>query len=116
MNFLEAVSTCFSKYGDFVGSARRPEFWWFFLFTVVVSMVLAQFSDLANGVFCVVTLVPSFSVGARRLHDTGRSGWWQLLWLVPLIGWIVLLVFFVQEGTSVPSEPAAQRVDPGLIK
>jgi uncharacterized membrane protein YhaH (DUF805 family) len=68
------------------------------LFTVVVSAVLDQLNGPMNFIFCLATLVPSLAVGARRLHDTDRSGWWQLLMLVPIIGWIVLLVFLVQEG------------------
>jgi uncharacterized membrane protein YhaH (DUF805 family) len=109
MNFSESISSCFTKYATFTGTASRSEFWWFFLFTVLVSAVLDQLNEPLNFVFCLATLVPSFAVGTRRLHDTDRSGWWQLLWLVPIVGWIVLLVFFVQE--SRPNRYGTSAVD-----
>jgi len=98
MTFTESISTCFKKYADFNGCARRSEFWWFILFLVVVGIVL-QFSFMLSTIFSIGTLVPSLAAGARRLHDTNRSGWWQLLWLIPVVGWIVLIVFLAQEGT-----------------
>ena len=99
MNFTESITTCFKKYADFNGCARRSEFWWFFLFLFVVGIVL-QSSFMLSTIFTLGTLVPSLAAGARRLHDTNRSGWWQLLWLIPVIGWIVLIVFLAQEGTA----------------
>jgi uncharacterized membrane protein YhaH (DUF805 family) len=98
MNFTESVSTCFNKYATFTGTASRSEFWWFFLFTAVASIVLDKLSGTLNGIFALATLVPSLAVACRRLHDTDRSGWWQLLLFVPIIGWIALLVFYVQES------------------
>jgi uncharacterized membrane protein YhaH (DUF805 family) len=98
MNFSESISTCFSKYADFTGTAKRSEFWWFSLFTTVVSIILDKTSPVAYAIFALATIVPSVAVACRRLHDTDRSGWWQLLLFVPFIGWIVLLVFYVQEG------------------
>jgi uncharacterized membrane protein YhaH (DUF805 family) len=98
MNFTESVSTCFNKYATFTCTASRSEFWWFWLFTVVASIVLDKLSGTLNGIFALATLVPSVAVACRRLHDTDRSGWWQLLVFVPIIGWIALLVFYVQES------------------
>lgn len=104
MTFNESISTCFSKYATFTGTAPRSEFWWFFLFTTLVSLFLdamrAPADDILGGLFSLATLLPSLAVGARRLHDTDRSGWWQLLWLVPVVGWIILIVFFAQEGRA----------------
>jgi uncharacterized membrane protein YhaH (DUF805 family) len=100
MTLQESIRVCFSKYVDFSGRAGRPEYWWFVLFIVVVSIVLSMISNTASAVFSLATLLPSISAAARRLHDTGRSGWWQLIALVPIIGWIVLIVFLAQEGTS----------------
>jgi uncharacterized membrane protein YhaH (DUF805 family) len=100
MTFTDAVSTCFKKYATFDGIAERSEYWWFFLFCVLMSAVLGLFSDAVGAAFSIATLLPSLAVGARRLHDTDRSGWWQLLMFIPLIGWIVLIVFFAQEGKS----------------
>ena len=85
---------------DFNGRAKRPEFWWFVLFCFLVSMALNIVSSVLSGLFSLATLLPSIGVGARRLHDTNRSGWWQLIGIVPIIGWIVLIVFCAQEGES----------------
>ncbi len=98
MNFGESISTCFSKYADFNGRATRPEFWWFFLFCLLGSIAASVVSDTMNMLFSLGTLLPSLAVGARRLHDTDRSGWFLLLWLLPVIGWIVLVVFSAQEA------------------
>jgi uncharacterized membrane protein YhaH (DUF805 family) len=109
MTFPEAVRTCLSKYADFSGRARRSEYWWFFLFTVIVSIVAGIIdgvvgSDVANGygvvtiIVALALLLPSLAVSARRLHDTGKSGWWILLGIIPLVGFIVLLVFYVQDS------------------
>ena len=96
MSFVESIRTCFSKYADFSGRAGRPEFWWFVLFTIVAGMAFSIGGNLADSLWTLVTLVPSIAVGARRLHDTHRSGWWQLLGLIPVVGWIVLIVFLAQ--------------------
>jgi len=92
------------KYADFTGRARRTEFWMFYLFSFLVSLGLgiveAIFGGpgILGGLYGLVVLLPSLAVSVRRLHDTGRSGWWLLIFLIPLIGVIVLLVFAVQEG------------------
>ena len=98
MTFGESISTCFSKYATFDGRATRSEYWWFALFTFLASVILGMISETASGVFSLAVLLPSLAVGARRLHDTDRSGWFLLLWLLPIIGWIVLLFFAVQES------------------
>ncbi|MFY8041399.1 MAG: DUF805 domain-containing protein [Rhodoferax sp.] len=97
MSFQEAIRVCFSKYADFSGRATRSEYWWFFLFTVLVSIALSMISPLISGLFSLGTLLPSIAAAARRLHDTGRSGWWQLIVLVPLVGIIVIIVFLAQD-------------------
>ena len=100
MTFAESVRTCFGKYVDFNGVASRSEFWWFILFLVIVGVVLNYISPTIGGIFTLATLLPQLAVGARRLHDTGRSGWWWLICLVPLIGIIVLIVFWAQPSKS----------------
>ena len=100
MNFVDSIKICFSKYADFNGRAKRPEFWWFTLFLFLAKLVLGMLGDMISMLFSLATLLPSLAVGARRLHDTNRSGWWQLVWLIPLIGWIILIVFMVQEGEA----------------
>jgi len=109
-SFGGAVRTCFNKYAAFSGRARRPEFWYFALFNIlagsvasVVDMILfgagSGVSPL-NGIYGLAVLVPSIAVGARRLHDIDRSGWWQLIGLVPIVGLIVLIVFYCRRGTQ----------------
>ena len=98
MTFQESIRVCFGKYVDFNGVASRPEFWWFALFVFVVCIVLALVSSLLSNLFALATLLPQLAVGARRLHDIGRSGWWQLLLLVPLLGLIVLIVLWAQPS------------------
>ncbi len=98
MTFQESIRVCFTKYFDFSGRATRSEYWWFFLFLVLGGLLGGVLSPIASGLFTLATLVPSIAVATRRLHDTRRSGWWQLIILVPLLGIIVLLVFMAQEG------------------
>lgn len=98
MTFQESIKVCFTKYADFNGTASRSEYWWFVLFIVVASMVLSMLGSILSGLFALGTLIPSIAAATRRLHDTQRSGWWQLIVLVPLVGWIVLIVFLAQEG------------------
>jgi len=106
MGFSEAVSTVFSKYADFTGRAGRPEFWWFCLFVFAVAFVLGIASVvIGHGVgflrfiFDLAVIVPSVAVGVRRLHDTDRSGWWCLISIIPIVGWIVYLVLQALPGT-----------------
>lgn len=98
MTFTESISTCFSKYATFDGTARRSEYWWFVLFLVVAGAIAGTISETLGIVFNLATLIPSVSAACRRLHDTDRSGWWQLLIFIPFIGWIVLIVFLAQDS------------------
>jgi uncharacterized membrane protein YhaH (DUF805 family) len=107
MEFQEAVRVCFAKYFDFEGEASRPEFWWFFLFVGVVSFALAAVSNKLSGLFSLAVLVPFIAVTVRRLHDTNRSGWWVLIWFVPVVGWLILVFLLVQEGDRPQSLPRA---------
>ena len=95
------------KYAVFSGRSQRSEYWFFVLFYLIIYIVLAVLDGLVfksgsqigilSGVFSLAMIVPSIAVAARRLHDTDRSGWWQLLVLIPLIGAIVLIVFLAQD-------------------
>ncbi len=99
MNFSDAISTCFKKYAIFSGRASRSEFWWFMLFEVIVLSVTSLVSMTLYGIAALAFLIPVLAVGARRLHDIGRTGWWQLLSLTG-IGWLVLLYWFVQPSAE----------------
>lgn len=113
MDFQTAVKTCFQKYATFSGRARRAEYWWFALFNLIASLVLgfidgALFGGQVLGtIYSLAILIPSIAVGARRLHDIGRSGWWLLIGLIPLIGALVLLWWFIQ-----PSQEGSNQFGP----
>jgi uncharacterized membrane protein YhaH (DUF805 family) len=102
VGFVDAIKICFAKYIDFSGRASRPEFWWFMLFNVILA-VLTGWIDFVGPLISLALLLPNIAVGVRRLHDTDRAGWWYLLAFVPLIGAIVLIVFWAQKGTPGPN-------------
>jgi uncharacterized membrane protein YhaH (DUF805 family) len=101
------------KYTQFVGRAGRAEFWWFVLASFIISTVLSLLGRAWVGfavlgfIYSLAVLVPSIAVGIRRLHDTGRTGWWILIGLVPLVGFIVLIVFFAAQGNPGPNQYGA---------
>ena len=114
MGFGQAVSTCFQKYVTFSGRARRSEFWWWQLFVILLGAI-ANIGDSVFGlhytnsssaaqvgwlgtVVALALVLPSIAVLFRRLHDTGRSGWWLLIGLIPILGTIVLIWFCVQDS------------------
>jgi uncharacterized membrane protein YhaH (DUF805 family) len=101
MTFTDAIKTCLTKYADFDGRASRSEYWWFVLFIVLVGLGASIIHEAIAGVFYLATLVPSIAAAARRLHDTNRSGWLQLIVLIPIVGWLIVLYFLVQG----PQEP-----------
>jgi uncharacterized membrane protein YhaH (DUF805 family) len=92
MNLMDAVKTCFTKYADFNGRAGLPEYWWFMLFLVIAALIIGRVSPMLGNIFSLATFVPSIAVTARRLHDTNKSGWLQLLWVIGSSVGIVLLV------------------------
>ncbi len=94
MTIAESLLTCLDKYATFSGRARPSEFWWFALFAFLVPAVLSFVVPALGFLLALTLLIPSFAVGARRLHDSGRSGWWQWLILVPFLGAIVLIVLW----------------------
>lgn len=98
MTFGESIQTCFSKYADFTGRASRSEYWWWFLFVFLATMAASVVNDKISALFSIAVLLPGLAVGTRRLHDIDKSGWFQLLFLIPLIGWIILIYWAAQEG------------------
>jgi uncharacterized membrane protein YhaH (DUF805 family) len=121
MTFTEAVKSCLSKYVTFRGRAARSEFWFFWLFSFLVLIVSTILDGILGTGFTMINpatgleqsmgygyvyliaalalLLPSLAAAVRRLHDTNRSGWWLLIALIPLIGAIVLLVWYCTKGT-----------------
>jgi uncharacterized membrane protein YhaH (DUF805 family) len=98
MTFSESIRTCLTKYANFDGRATRSEYWWFVLFTFLVSAATGLVSEILSGLFTLAVLLPSLAVGVRRLHDIDKSGWFLLVWFIPIIGWIVMIVWAIQEG------------------
>ncbi len=114
---MEWYLKAFRQYVDFAGRARRKEYWMFGLINVIVFMVVALLDYALTGgllfwLYYLAVLLPSLAVGVRRLHDTGRSGWWLLISLIPLVGVIVLIVFMVTEGER---QPNAYGPDPKAV-
>jgi uncharacterized membrane protein YhaH (DUF805 family) len=97
MTFSQAISSCMSKYGTFKGRASRSEFWWFVLFQFLVFAAVAMLNEKLLALVQIGLLLPYLAVGARRLHDIGRTGWWQLIGLSG-IGLLVLIYWWVQES------------------
>jgi uncharacterized membrane protein YhaH (DUF805 family) len=110
------------NYANFSGRDDRPQYWWFVLGVTIVYFALNVVTEIASGLtgllvlFFLGLLVPSIAAATRRLHDTGRSGLWQLLLFIPLIGPIVLIVFCAQPGqpqeNSYGPPPSSAALDP----
>jgi len=104
MGFGEAIASCFGKYVQFWGRASRSEYWYFALFNILLSIAAdlvsastGQRLEALSGLVGLALFLPGLSVTARRLHDTDRSAWWMLLWFIPVIGWIIMIVFLCQK-------------------
>jgi uncharacterized membrane protein YhaH (DUF805 family) len=98
MTFAESIKTCFSKYAEFDGRASLSEFWWWVLFVILASAATSIVSPMLSGLFSLATLLPNIAAATRRLHDTDRSGWLQLVALIPVIGWIVVIYWCAQQS------------------
>lgn len=106
---MTAVRTCMSKYVDFSGRARRSEFWYFILFSFLVQIVASildsiigtDYDTTSGGLISTLVslalLLPTIAVSARRLHDIGKSGWWQLIGIIPIIGWILVIIWYATD-------------------
>ena len=100
---MEYFVNALKKYAEFEGRARRKEYWMFILFYMIFYIVAKMIDGvletyLISALYSLGLIIPSISICARRLHDTGRSGWWQLINLAPLVGQIVMFVFLVQDS------------------
>jgi uncharacterized membrane protein YhaH (DUF805 family) len=104
MGFFDWYLKCIKQhYADFEGRARRTEYWMFFLVNVIIAVVIGIIGRIIHvpiiaSLYSLAVLVPGIAVGVRRLHDTGKSGWWWLIALIPLIGTIWIIILFATNG------------------
>lgn len=112
VTFGEAVQRAFDNYCDFNGRASRSEYWWFALFCALVSwgcsivgMITGSHmvTNILSGICALAFLLPSLGLVWRRLHDTGRAGGWYFIGFIPLVGWILLLVWLCQPSEQGPN-------------
>lgn len=125
MSFAEAVETCLvKKFVSFSGRARRSEYWYFTLFSLIVSMAASIIGgmlfvhhegdvNLLSSLLSLVLFLPGLGVAVRRLHDIGKSAWWYLIIFVPMIGWIILLVFMCKDSFPGPNQYGPSPKYPG---
>jgi len=101
---MEWYIKAFKNFANFEGRARRKEYWMFILINMIISFSIGFVEGLFGGsgtlglLYSLVVIIPGIAVGARRLHDMGRTGWWLLIGLLPVIGFIVLIFFLVQDS------------------
>ena len=117
--FMNWYIEVLKKYTEFSGRSRRKEYWYFTLFNIIVTIIMTTIDSalgtlneltgygVFNSAYSLAVLLPTIGVGIRRLHDIGKSGWWLLIGLIPLIGAIVLIVFFVKD-----SQPGENQYGP----
>lgn len=123
MNFSEAIRSVLNQYAKFEGRARRAEYWYFALLSCILSVVSQVIGAVGRdaglvtllllGVIFLISLaliIPGIAVSVRRLHDTGRSGWFLLLALIPIVGAILLLVWMCSRGTEGPNRFGADPI------
>ena len=113
MSFIASIRYCLSNYKTFQGRGSRSEYWWFFVFAAVVTnlgtLIDTAVSLPVFGLIASLALaIPSVAAATRRLHDSDRSGWWQLLLFLPILGWIWLFVLLVLAGTPGPNRFGAE--------
>ena len=108
MNILNEIkksvdTVVFKNYVNFEGRASRPEYWWFVLAYFIVNVILSiipKVGTVLSGILALALLIPSIGVAVRRLHDINKSGWWYLLILVPIVGYIILILWFVKPSDN----------------
>lgn len=129
-NMSTAVRAAFSSFATFTGRASRPEYWWWALSVFIIMLIVGlldaflvapllgfETGDENAGqplslIVSLAILIPNIAVGARRLHDTGRTGWWLLIGLVPIVGFLALLYFFVQPSDEVENQHGSKPTWP----
>jgi uncharacterized membrane protein YhaH (DUF805 family) len=113
----QSVRTCLTKYADFNGRAARPEFWWFIAAQFLAGLILNMVLPMLGMLFSLAVLLPTLAAGSRRLHDIGKSGWLQLLGLIPVIGWLILIYWGAQPGQPESNQygPPPQPAPPLIV-
>lgn len=102
MKPLMAVERCLYEYATFSGRAPRAEYWWFYLFTTLLTPLLSLGADYLTLIYFSIFLTPTLAVGSRRLHDIGRSGWWQILFIT-VVGAIPVVYWLTRKGDPMPN-------------
>ena len=99
MDFITSIKVCYSKYADFEGTASRSEYWWFYLYTwLLIPFCFIPYVQILFIIIALTTVIPYMAVAVRRMHDLNYSGW-RILWgLIPLLGSILLIVWYSKEG------------------
>lgn len=105
-DFFTSIRMCLRAYADFDGRAERPQYWWFLLFVTLVTSLASLAGEAVGAAAFLLLLLPLLAAGARRLHDTGHSGWWQLFGLAPF-GFVVVLVLMAQPTAGVEARSPA---------
>ncbi len=109
---MEYYIQAFRQFADFEGRWTRTQYWMFVLINFLIGLAIAVVANLIgmeflSSIYSLVLLIPGISAGVRRLHDSGRSGWWMLLCLIPVIGWIALIVLLAMPTQSAPATAEA---------
>jgi uncharacterized membrane protein YhaH (DUF805 family) len=106
MDFMSAVRSCLSNYVTFSGRAPRSEYWWFFLFNIIGAVVTNVIDvsvigmPLTSIIWSLALILPGIAVSVRRMHDLDKSGWWIFIGLIPILGLILIIYWFVSRGTE----------------
>jgi uncharacterized membrane protein YhaH (DUF805 family) len=109
VNFIDAIKLGFKNWLNFSGRATRAEYWWFYLFVLIVGIVTINIEPIIGSIFYLIILVPHLSLSFRRLHDINKTAWWLLIGLIPLVGALVLIYFLATKGTEGPNKFGAPR-------
>lgn len=109
IGFVEAIQICLNKYADFKGRASRAEFWWFILFMFIVGCFqgilnrFGVFGQIISGLVSLAFIVPKLAVCWRRMHDIGKGGGWWFICFIPVVGWILWIVWCCQPSEQYPN-------------
>ncbi len=114
-NIIACIKSVFQKYATFEGRSSRPEFWWFYLLCLVINLIFGALGKAGiwiNVIWSVAILIPSLAVGTRRLHDIGKSGWYLLIALIPIVGAIILIIWWAKPGEEGENKYGPKAVAP----